>query len=136
MAQSNPRKEIRTWFKQALSAHANTLGPVFSKRVVIFDDPDNEPDTFTNIYIADGQLRESDQGMGALTYLSVDIGFHRKQGGDDELDHMEFIAERALLEYDKTHPSPFSFYKTGFTYAGDSEDAYEQLYLSFQVITR
>lgn len=135
MEQLNPRKDVRAWFKQALSAHSAVLGQVFSKRVVIFE-PDESPDVFTNIYISDGELQASDGGLGVLTYMSVDIGFHRKGGSDDDLDHMEFIAERALREYDKIHPSPFTFYKLRFAYAGDSEDAYEQLYLTFQVITR
>lgn len=135
MAQSNPRSEIRAWFKQALESQTETLGQIYSKRVVILD-PDESPTVFTNIYISDGELQTSDEGLGVLTYLSVDIGLHIKAGEDDDLDLMEQAVETALVEYDNTNPSTFSFYKQRFTYAGDSEDTYQQLYLTFQVITR
>lgn len=129
------RKEIRDWFYKALSPHPQELGKVYPVRIVDIE-PDDPQERFINIYVSEGEMRESDNGLGVLTYLNLEIGFHLIGGKDDQLDHMEFIADRAINKYQQISPPPFDFYKTRFNYAGDSEDQYEQLYVSLEVITR
>jgi len=130
------RKEIRGWFYRALSHQPQVLGKVYPARVVEFDPDEEMPKVFSNIYISDGEHQASDGELKTLTYMTVEIGFNMKNGKDDDLDHMEFIADEAIEEYIKMERPGFSFFKVRFSYGGDAEDAYEQLYITFQLITR
>lgn len=130
------RKEIRDWFYQALSPYSKTLGDVYPVRIVEFEEGKEPPEVFTNIYITQGDIDAFDSGLATQTMMQVEIGFHMRYGKDNDLDQCEEIAEKAIKEYSRVRPPNFNFYKTGFSYAGDTEDAYEQLYLSFQLITQ
>ena len=132
---SSKRKAVRDWFKQALLPHAKQLGATYPVRAIEFDEG-KEPERFTNVYISEGEIQSAGQGLGFLTHMTCEVGFHLKAGKDDDLDHMQFIADRALSEYCKQSPPPFDFYETRFNYSGDTEDAYVQLFVSFQIISR
>jgi len=129
------RKQIRDWFKQALLPHSKVLGTVYPYRSVELD-PDSPTPKFTNIYISEGESRQAEQGLGVMTYMQAEVGFHLKAGKDDDLDQMEDIADTALEEYMRLYPATFDFYKERFNYSGDSEDAYISLFITFQIISR
>lgn len=129
------RKEVRDWFKAALSSHESVLGKVYPLRVVEFEDESDQPERFTNVYVSEGDIQQSDEGGRPLMLMTLEMGFNLRSGKDDDLDHCEFIADRALKAYAKGRPPPFSFYKERFNYSGDAEDAYEQLYVTYQIIT-
>jgi len=132
---SSKRKAVRDWFKQALMPHVKHLGVTYPLRAIEFEEGE-EPARFTNVYISEGDIQSAENGLGRLTYMNCEVGFHIKAGKDDDLDHMQFIADRALAEYQKQSPPDFSFYEMRFSYAGDTEDAYVQLFISYQIISR
>ena len=105
------RKSVRDWFHQALSPHASALGTVYPVRVVEFDEDSEPPKAFTNVYVSEGSIRESDDGAGALTFMTLELGFNLRTGKDDDLDHCEFIADRAIEAFRKVKPPQFDFYK-------------------------
>lgn len=129
------RKQIRDWFKQALLPHSKELGIIYPIRSIEFEANDS-PEKFTNVYIDEGEIRESEQGLGVMTYMLAQVGFHLKSGKDDDLDRMEEVADRALAEYSRLRPPPFDFYKERFNYSGQSEDTYIQLFVTLQIISR
>ena len=132
---STSRKEIRDWFGKALNGHLSELGKVYTTRMILFND-NAEPEKFVNVYIESGEIRNGEQGLGPLNYSVCEIGFHSKKGDDDDLDHMEFISDRAIDQYRQIMPPGFDFYKQRYTYQGTDEDKYRSLFITYEIVSR